>query len=70
MKFQQVNFTDELRQKIQNTEMKLKEYTESLLKEYKPTFAKKGFVFDTGFHQEGKRSIYAWIQFFGLNCNC
>lgn len=53
MKFQQTDFTEELMEKIKNTELALKGYTESLLKEYKSTFAKKDFVFDAGFHQEG-----------------
>lgn len=53
MKFQQTDFTEELKVKIKNTELILKEYIESLLSEYKPVFASKSLEFDAGFDKEG-----------------
>lgn len=53
MKFQQTDFTEELMEKIKNTELTLKDYIERLLSEYKSVFAKKNLDFDAGFDKEG-----------------
>lgn len=53
MKFQKTDFTEELKVKIKNTELTLKEYIESLLSEYKSVFASKSLEFDAGFDKEG-----------------
>ncbi|MBO1511054.1 hypothetical protein [Metabacillus bambusae] len=53
MKFQQTDFTEELMEKIKNTELTLKDYIERLLSEYKSVFAKKNLDFDAVFDKEG-----------------
>ncbi|UPO90150.1 hypothetical protein [Niallia sp. Man26] len=53
MKYKQTEFTGELRDKIKNTELILKDYIESLLDEYKSVFAMKNLEFDAGFDIEG-----------------
>lgn len=53
MKYQQKDFTEELKMKIQNTESTLKNHIEKLLNENKPVFAKKNLQFDADFNKEG-----------------
>lgn len=53
MKYKQTDFTEELRDKINNTELILKDYIESLFSEYKSVFAMKNLEFDAGFDKEG-----------------
>lgn len=54
MKYQQKDFTEELRKKIKNTESALKKHTEKLLDEYNSVFAKKNLEFDADFDKEGE----------------
>lgn len=53
MKFQQTDFTEEVKVKIKNTESALKDYIETLLREYKSIFAIKKLDLDVGFEREG-----------------
>ncbi|MFP7474174.1 hypothetical protein SFC55_24600 [Niallia taxi] len=53
MKFQERDFTEELRGQIKNTECTLKDYIDSVLSEYKSVFASKSLDFDAGFDKEG-----------------
>jgi hypothetical protein len=53
MKYQQKDFTEELRKKIKNTESALKKHIEKLLNENKSVFAKKNLEFDADFDKEG-----------------
>lgn len=53
IKFQQTDFTEELRGQIKNTEQILKDYIDSVLSEYKYVFASKSLEFDAGFDKEG-----------------
>jgi hypothetical protein len=53
MKYQQKDFTEELREKIKDTESELKKYVEKLLNENKSSFAKKNLELDIDFHKEG-----------------
>lgn len=53
MKYQQKDFTEELKIKIKNTESALKEHIEKLLKENKSVFAKKNLELDADFGKEG-----------------
>ncbi|MFZ0445442.1 MAG: hypothetical protein WAM95_12645 [Bacillus sp. (in: firmicutes)] len=45
MKYHQRDFNDELKEKIKNTELALKDYNERLLSENKSVFAEKNLVF-------------------------
>ncbi|WP_066060192.1 hypothetical protein [Robertmurraya korlensis] len=53
MKYQQKDFTEELKMKIKNIESTLIEHIEKLLNENKPVFAKKNLQFDADFNKEG-----------------
>nr|WP_263323155.1 hypothetical protein [Neobacillus sp. Marseille-Q6967] len=53
MKYQQKDFTEELREDIKHTEHVLKEHIERLLSENRSVFAKKNLDFDAGFGKEG-----------------
>ncbi|MEH7236451.1 hypothetical protein [Bacillus sp. JJ1562] len=53
MKYQHTDFSVELKEKIKNTELALKEHIERLLEENKFIFAKKNLDLDAGFDQEG-----------------
>lgn len=53
MKFRQKDFSEELKEKIQNTELALKDHIEKLLSDYKSFFAEKNLDFDAGFDIEG-----------------
>lgn len=53
MKYHQRDFNDELKEKIINTELALKDYIERVLSENKSVFAKKNLDFDAGFDKEG-----------------
>lgn len=53
MKYHQRDFNDELKEKIKNTELALKDHIERLLSENKSVFAKKNIDFDAGFDKEG-----------------
>ncbi|MEH7417237.1 hypothetical protein V7266_18290 [Neobacillus drentensis] len=53
MKYQQKDFTEELKIKIKNTESALKEHIEKLLNKNKPVFTKKNLQFDADYNKEG-----------------
>lgn len=53
MKYQQKDFTEELKIKIKNIESALKEHIEKLLNENKSVFSKKNLEFDADFNKEG-----------------
>ncbi|MDR7073540.1 hypothetical protein [Fictibacillus barbaricus] len=53
MKYQQKEFSEDLLEKIRNTEAALKDHIDRLLLKYKPVFAKKNLDFDAGFYKEG-----------------
>jgi hypothetical protein len=53
MKYQQKDFTEELKIKIKNTESALKEHIEKLLKENKSVFAMKNLELDVDFDKDG-----------------
>lgn len=53
MKYQQKDFTKELKIKIKNIESALKEHIEKLLNENKSVFSKKNLEFDADFNKEG-----------------
>ncbi|KAB7672066.1 hypothetical protein [Bacillus sp. B1-b2] len=54
MKYQQKDFTEELRKKIETTESSLKKHTEKLLNDYKSIFVKQNLEFDADFDKEGE----------------
>lgn len=49
MKYQQKDFTEELRSKIKYIESTFKKHIEKILNENKPVFAKKNLEFDADF---------------------
>jgi hypothetical protein len=53
MKYQQSEFSEELLEKIKNTEVVIKDHIDCLLLEYKTVFADKKLDFDAGFDSEG-----------------
>ncbi|MGG3563277.1 hypothetical protein ABES03_16930 [Neobacillus rhizosphaerae] len=53
MKYQQKDFTDDLKIKIKSTESALKGHIGKLLKENKSVFAKKNLAFNANFDQVG-----------------
>ena len=53
MKYQQKDFTEELRSKIKNIELTLQKHIEKILNENKTVFAKKNLEFDADFAKEG-----------------
>ncbi|WP_144555984.1 hypothetical protein [Bacillus sp. X1(2014)] len=53
MKYQQMDFTEELKIKIKNTESSLKKHVEKLLNENKSVFLKKNLQFDADFNKDG-----------------
>lgn len=53
MKYHQRDFNDELKEKIKNTELALKDHIKRLLSENKSVFDKKNLDFDAGFDKEG-----------------
>ncbi|GGB42962.1 hypothetical protein [Fictibacillus barbaricus] len=52
MKYQQRDFSEDLLEKIRNTEDALKDHIDRLLLKYKPVFAKKNLDFHAGFYVE------------------
>lgn len=54
MKYQQKDFTEELRKKIENTESALEKHTEKLLNDYTTIFTKKNLKFEADFDIEGE----------------
>lgn len=54
MKYQQKDFTEELRKKIENTESALKKHIEKLLNDYTTIFTKKNLKFEADFDIEGE----------------
>lgn len=53
MRYQHKDFTSELKEQIKRTERALKEQAETLLRENKAAFAKKGIKLEDVFDQEG-----------------
>jgi hypothetical protein len=53
LKYHRRDFNEELKEKIENTELALKDHIERLLSENKSVFAKKNLDFDAGFDKEG-----------------
>lgn len=53
MKFQQSDFTDELKEKIIDTELALKKHVEKLVNENRSVFANKNLILDAGFDKGG-----------------
>ncbi|WP_394139955.1 hypothetical protein [Cytobacillus oceanisediminis] len=53
MKFQQSDFTDELKEKIKDTELALKKHVEKLENENRSVFANKNLILDAGFDKGG-----------------
>jgi hypothetical protein len=53
MKYQQKDFTEDLKTKIKNTEAELKKHIEKLLTENKSVFAKNNLELDADFDREG-----------------
>lgn len=53
MRYQQKDFTNELKTRIQETESALKEHRETLLRENKSIFENKNLEFDAGFDIDG-----------------
>jgi hypothetical protein len=53
MKYQQREFSEDLLEKIRNTEVALKDHIDRLLLKNKPVFVQKNLDFDAGFFKEG-----------------
>ena len=53
MKYQQRDFTPDLKARVNGAELELKDYIERLLNEYEPAFAEKNLEMDVGLDKEG-----------------
>ncbi|WP_053363543.1 hypothetical protein [Bacillus sp. FJAT-27251] len=53
MRYEQVQFSDELKQRIEHTERALQSYIDALLSEYKQAFADLELEFEAGLEREG-----------------
>ncbi|MGB2994025.1 MAG: hypothetical protein WBB47_15455 [Paenisporosarcina sp.] len=53
MKYQQRDFTPDLKARVNGAELELKDYIERLLYEYKSVFAEKNLEMDVGLDKEG-----------------